>query len=62
MQEEKLTQWKSNLNSIKSQNVNSYNSKNWKVITITIIIIVITETIVKMTVMLMNSSNSNSKK
>ena len=64
MQEEKMTQWKVNLKLIKSQNVNSYYSKNWKVITIYLIIItVIIEIIVKMTVMLMNNNNnSNSKK
>ena len=60
MQEEKMTQWKSNLKSIKSQNVNSYYSKNWKVITIYLIIItVIIEIIVKMTIMFMNNNNNN---
>ena len=55
-----MTKWKSNLKSIKSQNVNSYYSKNWKVVTIyLLIIIVIIEIIVKMTVMLMNSNNNN---
>ena len=49
-----MTKWKLNLKSIKSQNVNSYYSKNWKVITIYLIIItVIIEIIVKMTVTLM---------
>ena len=65
MQEEKMTQWKSNLKSIKSQNVNSYYSKNWKVITIYLIIItVIIEITVKMTIMFTNnnSNNNNSKK
>ena len=60
MQEEKMTQWKSNLKSIKSQNVNSYYSKNWNVITIYLIITtVILEIIVKMIVMLMNNNNNN---
>ena len=60
MQEEKMTQRKSNLKSIKSQNVNSYYSKNWKVITIYLIIVtVIIELIVKMTVTLMNNNNNN---
>ena len=55
-----MTQWKSNLKSIKNQNVNSYYSKNWKVMTIYLIIIkVIIEIIVKMTVMLMNNNNNN---
>ena len=60
MQEEKMTQWKSNLKSIKGQNVSSYYGKNWKVITIYLIIIitVIIEIIVKMIVMLMNKDNN----
>ena len=29
-----MTKWNSNLKSIKSQNVSSYYSKNWKVITV----------------------------
>ena len=54
----KMTKWKSNLKSIKSQNVNSYYGKNGKVITTNVIIItIITETIVKMTIMLMNNNN-----
>ena len=54
-----MTKWKLNLKSIKSQNVNIYYSKNWKVITIYLIIItVIIEIIVKMTVMLINSNNN----
>ena len=56
-----MTQWKSNLKSIKSQNINSYYGKNGKVITINIIIRVIIEIIVKMTVMLMNNSSNNNK-
>ena len=60
MQEEKMTQWKLNLKSIESQNVNSYYTKNWKVITIYLAIITVTiEIIVKMTVMLMNDNNNN---
>ena len=55
-----MTYWKSNLKSIKSYNVNSYYSKNWKVITIYLIIITgIIEIIVKMTIMFMNSNNNN---
>ena len=54
----KMTKWKSNLKSIKSQNANSYYGKNGKVITTNVIIItIITETIVKMTIMLMNNNN-----
>ena len=54
----KMTKWKSNLKSIKSQNVNSYYGKSGKVITTNVIIItIITETIVKMTIMLMNNNN-----
>ena len=60
MQEEKMTQWKSNLKSIKSQNVNSYYNKNWKVITMYLIIkTVIIEIIVIIAVMLMNNDNNN---
>ena len=60
MQEEKMTQWKSNLKSIKSQNVNSYYGKNWNVITIYLIVItVIIEIIVKMTIMFVNNNNNN---
>ena len=60
MWEEKMTQWKSNLKLIKSQNVNSYYSKNWKVITIYLIIMTVTiEIIVKMTVMFNNNNNNN---
>ena len=59
----KMTNSKSNLKSIKSQNVNSYYGKNWNVITIYLIIITaIIEIIVKMTVMLMNNNNDNNKK
>ena len=51
---------KSNLKSIKSQNVNSCYSKNWKVITIYLIIIaVIREIIVKMAIMFINNNNNN---
>ena len=54
----KMTKWKSNLKSIKSQNVNSYYGKNGKVITANVIIItIITETTVKMTIMLMNNNS-----
>ena len=54
----KQTKLKSNLKSIKSQNV-SYYGKNWKVITIYLIIItVIIEITVKMIVMLMNEDNN----
>ena len=58
-----LTKWKTNLKSIKSSNVNSYYSKNWKVITIYLIIIVtvIIEIIVKMIAMLMNRYNSKNQ-
>ena len=60
MWEEKMTQWKSNLKLIKSQNVNSYYSKNWKVITIYLIIMTVTiKIIVKMTVMFNNNNNNN---
>ena len=62
MQEEKMTQRKSNLKSIKSYNANSCYSKNWKVITIYLITItVIIEIIMEITVMPMNNNN-NSKK
>ena len=45
----KLTKWKSNLKSIKSQNVSSYYVKNGKVITINFLIITVTiKIIVKM--------------
>ena len=54
-----MTKWKLNLKSIKSQNVNSYYGKNWKVIRIYLIIItLIREIIVKITVMLMNKNNN----
>ena len=58
LERKKMTKRKSNLKSIKSQNVNSYYGKNGKVITTNVIIItIITETIVKMTIMLMNNNN-----
>ena len=59
----KMAKWKSNLKSMKGQNVNSYYGKNWKVITINLIIItVIIEIIVKMTVILMNNNYNNNNK
>ena len=57
-----MTKEKSNLKSIKSQNLKSYYGKNGKVITIHFIIItVIIEIIVKMTLMLINNNNNNNK-
>ena len=58
-----MTKEKSNLKSIKSQNLKSYYGKNGKVITIHFIIItVIIEIIVKMTLMFMNNNNNNNNK
>ena len=57
---EAMTKWKSNLKSIKIQNVSSYYAKNWKVITIHLLIIitVIIEITLKMIVMLMNKDKN----
>ena len=58
-----ITKWKSNLKSIKIQNVSSYYSKNWKVITVHLIIITaIIEIIVKMIAMLINKDISKKTK
>ena len=59
-QEKTMTKWKSNLKSLKSQNVGHYYGKNWSLIRIYLIIIitVIIEIIVKMIVMLMNKDKN----
>ena len=57
LERKKMTKRKSNLKSIKSQNVNSYYGKNGKVITINFIIItVITEIIVKKQTLIQSKS------